>query len=571
MARVSIYYDKDEKEQFFMVRGDEAYARPTKTTFEVLAVTAEHSSNFDMNVKVNVLHDLGSGSIVLYDNDVPIYAMDTWNSQSGETTIELTGLTYDVEHTFYAQYMGNNQCSGSKSKTVDYTLTNTHRADSTITIDSTTRQFDPNGSFTKTITLTNNSSDSGAANYNKNQTIYIYYDEELKATLTTGTGNTVTFELDDVGDTGLHTIKAVYGGSVALKSKTVTQTVSVGYNLYYTKYPSIHVRNSLITVRTTLENWLGQAVNDQPCNLLQYDTISSEGEIIDTYDTNPKGHAVLRDDDTRKEYFNVETTINNITYSTEIIYIDYIPANYLEMELSTPRLYKNENSILKVTTNSNVERTPVRVYVDDTYEYLYTDSNGVATKNITGTGKGDTILRAEFGGTLLDPFLVKQQTVDDFEQYWIPPNEMHNANYALSSGSIQRLNKYFRLVIPAAPQVSSSSVTLFTLYGFDLDDYVFNLGLFSTSNNCAIQYVPNFQYNGSFDNISISISPSYKKYNNSSLQVRRASNTVEVYDADTLIGTYQEQSGYHPTFAIINPNTSSIYLDFENLYLKGGS
>ena len=68
MARISIYYDDVEKEQFFMVRGDERYARSTKTLLSIGTPSLDITS-FDVSATVNVLRDTGEGQVVIYDND----------------------------------------------------------------------------------------------------------------------------------------------------------------------------------------------------------------------------------------------------------------------------------------------------------------------------------------------------------------------------------------------------------------------------------------------------------------------------------------------------------------------
>ena len=202
MARVSVFYDKELKERFFMVRGDEGYARST-TTELFLGERDEHLLNFDLDITVNVLRDNGEGQIVIYDNDVAVYVIDDWSSTDNNRTITLDGLTYDVTHNFYARYMGNSKCLASKSKTIGLFVENTHTAESILTITDNTVQFNPSvTNVAKTITLTNNSSESEAEIWNHYQQIEVFYDEISLGTYSTQSSNTVNVNIPNVGDSG---------------------------------------------------------------------------------------------------------------------------------------------------------------------------------------------------------------------------------------------------------------------------------------------------------------------------------------------------------------------------------
>ena len=156
-----------------MVRGDEAYARSTKTLLELGEVTT-HELNFDLSVTVNVLRDRGEGSITIYDNDEPIAVTNDWNSELNSITIQLTELNYDMTHNLYAKYMGNNQCSPSNSEILEKYVENTNRGTATLTIADATTQYDPNAeNIVKTITLTSTFQDQ---TYVHNQNIVVEYD-----------------------------------------------------------------------------------------------------------------------------------------------------------------------------------------------------------------------------------------------------------------------------------------------------------------------------------------------------------------------------------------------------------
>ena len=115
MVRLSIFHDKDINEQVFMVRGDERYARSTSTVMELREVSLQ-SEYFLQDIFVNVLRDVGNAGLVVYDNGVPIYTMNTWQSTDTGRVITLPALAYDSEHNLRVKYIGNGQCSPSMSK-----------------------------------------------------------------------------------------------------------------------------------------------------------------------------------------------------------------------------------------------------------------------------------------------------------------------------------------------------------------------------------------------------------------------------------------------------------------------
>ena len=151
MARISIYYDDVEKEQFFMVRGDERYARSTKTLLSIGTPSLDITS-FDVSATVNVLRDTGEGQVVIYDNDDVVYVISDWDSTDDERTVLLEGLGYGQDHKFMAEYIGNDESQRSSSNIIPLWVEDTNRLSSAVSI-TVGQQFNPSTTTNVDVTL----------------------------------------------------------------------------------------------------------------------------------------------------------------------------------------------------------------------------------------------------------------------------------------------------------------------------------------------------------------------------------------------------------------------------------
>lgn len=578
MVRVSVYYDKEEKEQFFMVRGDERYARATTMLLE-LGNPTESTLNFNLPVTVNVLRDVGEANIVIYDNDSPIHVITDWNSENNGMTIVLNNLNYDITHNFYAIYMGNDKCSQSKSKTISYTLQNTHIGTTTLTIDDGSLQFDPNSqNITKLITITNTLDEA----YNHNQNISVYYDNVLVNTLSTGMGDTVTVTLPTLQE-GLHTIKAVYSGNEHLSPRTVTQDISVGYKVTPVSYPSLIFNTQNCNFLVKINNYLNNPVPNMNVGLLTHNSVTSNGESQETGITNSSGEVQFYTNKVKKEFISFKAEKNGHSYSSNILNIPFIIPESLTISSANPRLYKNEDNLIRfITDGMHHVNIPLEVWDNGEHEVIYTDINGSATKTITGIGKGTHTIQVKYGrGT---NFLQRGLQLDDYNQYWEPPSNLHNQIYYLGTRTIYNLNNYFRIPVEAgtphysqgvgsAPVLISitPSLQFFSIYNItDEDDYELIITGLSSSKECTVRYVHDAQYNGSLMVENLNTNLNNAPHSNETWKIVRTNGTVTVYRNEIEIESYTNQEGKHPTFIIINNTTSSININFTKLTLKGG-
>ena len=555
MARVSIFYDKDEKEQFFMVRGDERYARSTSTFLEI-GTSTSYTLNFDLDITVNVLRDVGEAYITIYDNDVAIYVIEDWDSTNNELTITLEGLNYDITHNLYARYMGNSKCSPSQSKTQSIFIENTNRAESILNIDDTTRQYPAHESFTKTITLTNDNIDPEASAWNHYQNIALYYDEVLIDTISTESGNTVTLSVPDTGNIGLHTIKVVYGGSTHLSAKTITQTVSVGYNIQSYEAPEIVIDSMEYSYKAKVTDWFDNPIVGEEVTLRQFLNHSSQyGVYVGEADTDSEGIATIVSDDISTSEIKYDVSIDNITYYSDMILLQYIMPLSIDVTVDPVPLSKGNNSVVTAVTNSSFANTPV-ILTGALSKTIYTNSDGVATTNYTGLGTGEKTFNAEFGR------LSDSISVDDWLQYWTP-TYLLNREYYLQAGNMLDLNNYFRILLN-----NSQNITYFGIPNIPTGKYNMKIEGINTDKTTDIFFIPN--WNGkSFPDFSHNIS--YGEFNNAKITVSRGSDgTVSVVvnkgDSSSQV-SYSNQNNAQPVFGII-PSSYGLQLDFNKLSLR---
>lgn len=515
MARVSIFYDKDVKEQFFMVRGDERYARSTKTVIS-LGERLESVTGFCQEIIVNVLRDRGTGNITIYDNDNVIDVITDWNSESGERTIQLTGLNYNIDHNIMAKYMGNGNCSPSNSNILNFNVIDSKRPESTLSFDNTV-QYNPNAEITKTITLSN----EVMALYNDGMDIEIYYDDVLLEDMPITTDEGVaTFTLP-TGSNGLHTLKAVFDGSENLLPSSTTQTVSVGFKIEAVSYPTLQIAGNTYDFKAKVTNFFGIPVTGVSVKLWGY---PSE-VIVAAGNTDSQGVATINtivvDDD------NVAFTVavGGVTYYTpDTFFVDYYAPSTMTVA-SSPRLYKGNEGFIQYTIDRALANVPILVNQDfDDPETIYTNSQGVATKQLMGTGEGKQTWQGRLGN------IYKETMIDDFASYWQGTTKI-NWNFDIDAPIID-FNNYHQI---SPTQLGNY---YFTIYNQNKDkDYIFKMyDVISQASNGTLRDVYFVKGNG--EKIVIS-SPNY-----ATLTVRRDAGVVTVYKDNTLVGTATGQDNY---------------------------
>ena len=437
MARISTKYDSDLKEQVLVLRGDEGYARSTKTLLE-LGNPSIQTDYFNLPVTVNVLRDRDKGTILLYDNDVLLYTIDNWTAQDNARTVTLTGLTFDIQHNIVARYMGNNKCSPSRSTIQTISVEDTRRTEAILTLETGTTQFDTNGSYTDTIILSNTVDEE----YNQNQPIEIRYDGNLITTVTTNSEGKASFTIPDVGANGLHNISFHLEATRNLTTCDLSIDLSVGYEVTITSYSKVMVKGGRYSVTANIKDYFGNLQDVENISNVKLQAISR----VQTYFWN-MGRI------SKGVYFvgipitSSHLNINKISvglwngdvkrYSSAYIPVTVISLSSLTITSSTPQLYKNEGNVLSIQSSSVVEGIPIEL-TGAVEETVYTDSDGLAVTTLTGTGRGSKTVTASAGDA------TASSTLEDFIQYWIP-GDIHNRECQVRQCSLYDLNNYFRI------------------------------------------------------------------------------------------------------------------------------
>ena len=567
MVRVSVRYDESLKEQVFMVRGDEDYARSTATVLELVnAVEAEDMCN--ITLKVNVIRDRGDASIIIFDNDVAVYTIDDWKSTDNARTITLNDMGLGVEHNFYAKYIGNKKCSPSSSKIVTVLVEDTRRVTPTITINGTS-QYDKNTEITQTVSVTSDVFDTDGV------VLDVYYDNTLVAGNIVVEDETASFTISDCGDDGLHTIRVESHITEHFLTQTVTKNISIGYKMFMDISHDPIFQNMILYVTVRVRDWLNNpiigksvTVNSDGFNVTGTTSSYGENTFMERYD-NPyfnESYNVLPVEDT----FIV--TCGDSQISKTVIVEN--PSN-LKITSSTPRLYKNESSVLTVSADYIVENTPVTLtgFVFDT---LYTNSAGVVTKTVTGTGGGTKTVTAKMGT------LTKTLTLEDYYQYWGLQGDLHNREYLLDNNTqMLDFNNYFTVRVPNGNNINieqyTPAYTLFALLNIPTNiNYELVLSGVASSKNMAIHYVNNIIDNGDGtitwgDGATITFNNA-TSHSNETWKIQRIEGTVSVYKNDSLIESFENQEKYAPALFLGNNSTSANGFDvnFTSLSIKGG-
>ena len=566
MVRCSIFYDNEKKEQFFMVRGDERYARSTKTILEYVSAV-DDVSHFDCTLSVNVLRDTGEGSIVIYDNEVltsvlvydettsTYVEMDSipWSSLLNGLTFKVANLTYDVDHNFTAKYIGNKSCSPSNSSIVTVNRPDLNRTEAVITVDSTV-QYDPSTTITKTITLSNDL----LASYNEGQEIVVKYDDTVIDTVTTDENGQATVDIPS-GDRALHTITFDYGGSSHLTSEIVTQDVSVGYDLEIVSCPSVLINQEATQCSIKVTDWFNNPISNKTVTCKEY-TSYTRG----TGSTGTNGIATFNI--TISYYADVVST-HNLSFETEnglaTTTVTVVYPVQLATSISPTPLTKGNTSVYTALLFPPVENVPITL--SGSYgQKLYTNSQGVATYNAVGTGKGSKTFNVSVGN------LSDSQTVDDYLQYWVAGSTPINRDYSIrpSSVSLLDLSNYFQIYnIEEAPS-STYPYPMATLYmgssiisneAYDSWELVLENVRFSKAG--IIGFVPDNRY------------PHYTKGINATdtftFKLVKEEGTFTVYENGTIVSTTTvenwERYVVPPQVQFYNPTSNSLNVSFTKL------
>ena len=564
MARLSVKYDNELKKQVFVLMGDEDYARTTKTLLE-LGNRQDVGNGFNQYITVNVLRDKGVGTIAIYDNDVLLNVIDDWTAQDNARTILLTGLAYNIEHNIVARYMGNTKCSPSTSTVIQLDVTDPNKHEATLTIDNNV-QHNPQSAFTKTITVSNEFD----ANYNINQTIKVYFDDEELDPIVTDDEGTATVSL--TADSGLHNIKFVLEESDNLLYAETSQNLSIGYNLELKSSPAVVVYDDTGTFTTKLTDWFNNPIPNSSVNLL-IRHINSFDYVVDTGTTDNNGLVSLSgtkfiaygkfSEGTYPIPLKIRTTINSVSYTCDANITWIVPDKTdLTITPSTPQLYVGEVNTLSIATGYSYANIPVHL-TGDIEDTVYTNAEGIATKSIMGTGIGTKQITATSGK------LTNSISLNDYIQYWGIGETSTQMDYSIRGDRDKRnvltFNNYYRILGTTAIESTSWGETMLYFPNINERTELILEGV-TTSSNCCITCIDT---DLPVRTASFVEAENYRHSNETWRFVWLEDYVVHIYRNGTLYKTIGDADTNMPYVVFATHSKSNYNIDFKKLTIQG--
>ena len=425
MVRLSTKYDEELKEQVFMVRGDEDYARSTAVDISIGTPTTT-DLDFSVEISVNVLRDRGESSIVIYDDESVLAVIDDWKDTDTGRTITVEHLNYDTEHIFHAKYMGNNKCSPGVSKKIPLLIHDSRITNLTI---NSGNQFNPNTQITKTITI---SADyESQPSYFIDQPLLVYYDNVYVNTVRTDNQGKASISFND-SDMGLHELRVEYLGSDNLTPQVATIQLSIGYDFKAESYPELIINGANGKYSARLKDWFGNPLSDKRVYLQE----GSGHQSITSGVTDSEGFIELTANST---LFRFSVNLDSNDYVTEDITVPFTTVTSLKVSRSNDYVVNGQSIPVRVevvTRPTTDKSIPINITgaVNTT---IYTNSNGVASFSITGKGEGVQTTTVE-NYTLNTP---------DYLEYW-DKDFMGNKRYKTRNLDVMMLANYMRLYIP---------------------------------------------------------------------------------------------------------------------------
>lgn len=388
MVQLSSQYDKEVGKIFYM-RGDEAYARTTDCRVKALtdSSSTQDFNNYRIGLQTNVYRDKGESKITLYDGDTVLNQYD-WSQDTEEMYIGMNNdhtaidpttcleLAYGVPHEIYIRYKGNSSCLPSKSKVLEIYEPLPEEFETNIGI---VANIDDND-VTAIVTLNIN----GVATSGTHDTdIEMYLDGSLVDTINTEDDNVASLTMNDISE-GIHTITATVIGDDTIHTATSYTEVVIGYKVEIIQYPHPFVKGKDNDFAISVKSYDGTPMSN--VDVLFNDT---------AYTTNTDGIA--------------EFTLRFLTYGEHTASYNGVESDPIFIEILNPHIsISASNGIvskgrtdtltlsLKDATGEPVKYEGYEITLTKRYrgipasqsyiskETLYSDSNGIATKTITG-------------------------------------------------------------------------------------------------------------------------------------------------------------------------------------------
>ena len=280
MVKLSVRYDKGLKENVFMLRDDESYVSSTKTILTVTDPVVEEEYDYLMygvDVTINVLREIGTSNVILYDGDNVLDSFDWSRSAISEHYDFPVGTSHDLR----AIFNGNRYCLTSQSKVETVYLDASDYA---------TRIKYLGESIIKTNALFEfELTDEHGVYINQGTLTLSYSDGVLSGMETVSVENgyaSVTFDdLDDIVS-GLISLTAVFGDAADYTASVLEFQVSKFYEVGITGssgYGSSYVAGEDYTLTGTMTDFFGEPYTEtETVSFYGYNGFSDEWDLLDS-------------------------------------------------------------------------------------------------------------------------------------------------------------------------------------------------------------------------------------------------------------------------------------------------
>ena len=383
MVRLSTVYErvydadskKESQEKFFMLRGDEAYARTTVCELSASNYNDDAIDYYTVDVTADVFRGLGTSFLDLFLND-ELKPNQRWNTSTNVHHFTKTGLQlpYGYKHTLYAIYRGNPQCLGSRSKVIELEYDIPSKFATGITITPTVS----NSNVGLNVALTIGGSSTASGVHSRN--ILIYVDGVYHSTITTGANtNSATTVINSLS-MGVHKITAEVEKDRLINQGSASVEVALGYTVKLQK------RWGHATFVTNADNIFDVTVTDSYDNPIVGETVSFMGQTKSTGSdgvatftvrtaTAGKYKATCRGYQSNELSINPVNVTNITSMGTAIANADNVTSIWFDIEPKVPNVLIDMDGGLDSHMYSNANGRAI-----DTY-----NGTGAGIVNITGT------------------------------------------------------------------------------------------------------------------------------------------------------------------------------------------
>lgn len=436
MVYVETYHDYELKKECFKVCEEKGYTKATSVLLTPTTLSTSSINNAVQTFTVEVIGDRGNSTIAFYDNGtlIPftynntVYQKLDWSISDTTKTITLN-LNYAIEHNITARYFGNSKCLPSTSQNIPLTIPYPPAFNTTLTLTPSLS----GGIYRKDQNVTVNGTLKDKDNTNlASKSIKIYVDEVLVSTTTTNSSGAFSYTNSSLSN-GIHTIKAVFEGTVQYFESSASTEIGKGYIVDIT--PQTYWINGKGSIGVTVTDYYGNPISSCGVSAL----IATGTTLTATTDSN--GKATLTRSTALSNLnadIQVKTSYNDESAPfTPIEIVNYNMGVSVDDEIVTP----NMSTRVLISFGSDVPTVKgLKVNLTNASpSVVYLNEYGEAEAYYNGAGNGDVTISATFENTV-----TKTKTIHDILQYWKAGTSKFKQEYTMLTGNMLSLTNGFK-------------------------------------------------------------------------------------------------------------------------------